>query len=197
MKQTVIIHTEGMTKIYGLGDAQVHTLIDVGLQIYENEFVAIMGPSGSGKSTLMNILGCLDSPTQGSYFLASEDVSRMDKPRRAGIRSQRIGFIFQSFNLLPQTSALENAMLPLLYNRDHLLSDAQQKEKAIQMLEAVGLADRLDHKPQQLSGGQVQRVAIARALVNDPVLILADEPTGNLDSRSGDEIMRLLGDLHC
>jgi putative ABC transport system ATP-binding protein len=191
-----IIHTEGMSKIYGLGDAQVYALIGVDLRIQENEFVAIMGPSGSGKSTLMNILGCLDSPTQGRYFLAGEDVSSMDKLHLADIRSQRIGFIFQSFNLLAQTSALENTMLPLLYRRDHQLTETQQKEKAAQMLQAVGLGDRLDHKPQQLSGGQVQRVAIARALVNDPVLILADEPTGNLDSHSGEEIMRLLAYLH-
>jgi putative ABC transport system ATP-binding protein len=197
MPETTIIRTEQLTKIYGLGDASLSALDQVTLQIQENEFVAIMGPSGSGKSTLMNILGCLDRPTSGGYFLAGEDVSRMDKDQLAVIRNQRIGFIFQSFNLLAQTSALENVMLPLLYLRNHSLSEAGKKEKAFKVLEAVGLVNRGHHKPHELSGGQIQRVAIARALVNDPVLILADEPTGNLDSKSGKEIMALLVDLHC
>jgi putative ABC transport system ATP-binding protein len=155
-----------------------------------------MGPSGSGKSTLMNILGCLDRPTSGRYILAGEDVSDLNKTQLAIIRNQRIGFVFQSFNLLAQTSALENVMLPMLYNRNGRLSDAQQKEKALKILNAVGLGERVHHKPHELSGGQVQRVAVARALVNDPVLILADEPTGNLDSRAGEELMALLSELH-
>jgi putative ABC transport system ATP-binding protein len=196
MNPTTIIHTETLSKIYGSGDAQVHALIDLDLTIDDNEFVAVMGPSGSGKSTLMNILGCLDRPTSGRYLLAGEDVSGLDKTQLAVIRNHRLGFIFQSFNLLAQTSALENVMLPLLYRRNDSLTEAQQKEKARQMLEAVGLGDRLNHKPQELSGGQVQRVAIARALVNDPILILADEPTGNLDTHSGNEIMGLLSSLH-
>jgi putative ABC transport system ATP-binding protein len=196
MSEPTIIRTEQLTKVYGLGDASVSALDQVSLQIQENEFVAIMGPSGSGKSTLMNILGCLDRPTSGGYFLAGEDVSHMDKDQLAIIRNQRLGFIFQSFNLLAQTSALENVMLPLLYLRNHSMSEAGKKEKALQVLEAVGLANRGHHKPHELSGGQIQRVAIARALVNDPVLILADEPTGNLDSKSGKEIMALLLDLH-
>jgi putative ABC transport system ATP-binding protein len=192
----VIIQTESLTKLYGMGEIQVRALDNVNLQIRENEFVAIMGPSGSGKSTLMNILGCLDRPTSGRYILAGEDVSNLNKTQLAIIRNQRIGFVFQSFNLLPQTTALDNVMLPMLYNRNERLSDAAQKEKALKVLSDVGLADRVHHKPQELSGGQVQRVAIARALVNDPVLILADEPTGNLDSHAGDELMALLGELH-
>lgn len=196
MTKQTIIQTEDITKIYGMGNAQVKALDGVSLQIKENEFVAIMGPSGSGKSTMMNILGCLDRPTSGKYFLAGEDVSNLDKTQLAIIRNERIGFVFQSYNLLPRTPALENVMLPLLYSRNGGLSEAEQKEKAIRTLEAVGLGDRLEHQPQELSGGQVQRVAIARALINDPVIILADELTGNLDSKSGVEIMELLGELH-
>jgi len=196
MKSRTIIEIEHLTKLYGMGDAQICALCDVNLQISENEFVAVMGPSGSGKSTLMNILGCLDRPTTGRYVLAGEDVSNLNKALMAAIRNQRFGFIFQSFNLLPQTTALENVLLPLLYRREDHLTDDEQKQKALKVLQAVGLGDRVDHKPQQLSGGQVQRVAIARALINDPVLILADEPTGNLDSHAGDEIMALLTELH-
>ena len=196
MNLETIIRTEDLKKVYGKGEAQVHALEDINLQILANEFVAIMGPSGSGKSTLMNILGCLDRPTSGRYYLAGEDVSGFDKDHLANIRNRRIGFVFQSFNLLPQTSALENVMLPMLYKRDGDLSMAEQKEKALAALEAVGLAGRVEHKPNELSGGQVQRVAIARALVNGPVLILADEPTGNLDSHSGEEIMALMQNLH-
>jgi putative ABC transport system ATP-binding protein len=191
-----IIQIENLTKIYGMGEAEVHALDGVSLRIKENEFVAIMGPSGSGKSTLMNIIGCLDRPTSGHYILAGEDVSNFNKSQLAVIRNKRIGFVFQSFNLLPQTTALENVMLPLLYNHQAKLSDEDQRTKAMKVLESVDLADRMHHKPQELSGGQVQRVAIARALVNDPVMILADEPTGNLDTHSGEEIMKLLSDLH-
>jgi len=196
MQPETIIEIEALSKVYGSGDAQVFALDNVDMQIQANEFVAIMGPSGSGKSTLMNILGCLDRPTGGRYLLAGQDVSSLDKSELATIRNRRLGFIFQSFNLLAQTSALDNVLLPLLYNHDSAISDSAQKDKARQVLSSVGLADRIYHKPHELSGGQVQRVAIARALINDPVLILADEPTGNLDSHSGDEIMALLGDLH-
>jgi putative ABC transport system ATP-binding protein len=196
MCEEIIIQTEDITKVYGMGDAQVRAIDGISLKIRENEFVAVMGPSGSGKSTLMNILGCLDRPTSGKYYLAGEDVSDLDKNRLAIIRNERIGFVFQSYNLLPRTTALENVMLPLLYARNGQLSEAEQKEKAIKTLEAVGLGDRLYHQPQELSGGQIQRVAIARALINDPVIILADEPTGNLDSKSGNEIMELVTELH-
>jgi len=196
MAERTIIRIENLKKIYGMGEIQVRALDGVSVQINEGEFVAIMGPSGSGKSTLMNIIGCLDRPSEGKYFLDEEDVSEKTKEELAHIRNRKLGFIFQSYNLLGRTTALENVVLPLMYNRDVDLSVAERAEKAGKALELVGLAERKDHQPHELSGGQQQRVAIARALINDPVLILADEPTGNLDTHSGEEIMALLHSLH-
>lgn len=195
-KNKAIINGRDLVKVYQMGEIDVRALDGASIQVQEGEFVAIMGPSGSGKSTLMNVLGCLMSPTSGEYFLDGEDVSGMDRVELAGIRNRKLGFVFQSYNLLARTPALQNVILPLFYNRTSPLTDEEQEEKAVQMLEAVGLGDRIYHEPQELSGGQQQRVSIARALVNDPVMVLADEPTGNLDSKSGAEIMDLLVDLH-
>lgn len=197
MKLTpVIIETIGLKKIYGEGDNQVAALDGVDIRITEGEFIAIMGPSGSGKSTLLNLLACLDHPSEGSYILAGEDVSNYDRRELARIRSKQLGFIFQSYNLLPRLTALENTMLPMMYQHENRRSDPERLQAATSALVAVGLADRTHHYPSQLSGGQQQRVAIARALINDPILILADEPTGNLDSHSSEEILALLHSLH-
>lgn len=187
-KEQNVIHTEHICKYYQLGDIEVRALHNISIDINYGEFAAIMGPSGSGKSTLMNILGCLDRPTSGQYFLDGTEVSTISDNRLAEIRNAKIGFVFQSFNLLPRISALENVMLPLLYSKNK----SKAKERAMEALELVGLGNRSRHKPKELSGGQQQRVAIARALVNDPEIIMADEPTGNLDSKSGKEIMQLL-----
>ena len=187
-KDQNVIHTEHLCKFYPLGDIEVRALNDISIDINYGEFAAIMGPSGSGKSTLMNILGCLDRPTAGKYFLDGTEVSTISDNRLAEIRNRKIGFVFQSFNLLPRITALENVMLPLLYSKNK----SHSKERAMEALDQVGLANRAKHKPKELSGGQQQRVAIARALVNDPEIIMADEPTGNLDSKSGKEIMQLL-----
>lgn len=191
-----IIQTHNLCKIYGIGNIQVRALDGVDIRVDPGEFVAIMGPSGSGKSTLMNILGCLDRASEGKYILDGEDVSSLNKAQLAAIRNRQIGFVFQSFNLLARTSALRNVMLPLVYKRYDRLSQAERQERAMAALEAVGLADRAHHEPMELSGGQRQRAAIARALINDPAIILADEPTGNLDTRTGAEIMTLLHQLH-
>ncbi len=191
-----LIEIVDLRKYYGIGSIQVKALDGVDLEIKRGEFMAIMGPSGSGKSTLMNILGCLDRPTDGHYYLDGEDVSGLNKLQLAAIRNRQIGFVFQSFNLLPRTDALRNVMLPLVYKRQDKLSPKEREELAMDALEAVGLAERAHHEPNELSGGQKQRVAIARALVNDPALLLADEPTGNLDSKTGNEIMEILMGLH-
>src|SRR5881227_4264914 len=182
-------------KVYRTGEMEVPAVRGVSLDIKRGEFVALMGASGSGKSTLMNILGCLDRPTSGSYFLDNADVSGLDRDRLADIRNRKIGFIFQSFNLLPRTSARENVELPLLYSAQHL-TNAQLRERADRVLASVGLGGREDHHPSQLSGGQQQRVAIARALINEPEMLLADEPTGNLDSRTSIEIMAIFQQLN-
>jgi len=191
-----LLEIAALTKVYGRGDVAVHALRGVDLRVQRGEFVAIMGPSGSGKSTLMNILGCLDRPTAGSYVLDGEDVSQLSKNELAGVRNRKIGFVFQSYNLLPRLTAVKNVLLPLLYKSQDHLSDAECYERAIAALESVGLGDRVQHRPNEMSGGQQQRVAIARALVNEPSIILADEPTGNLDSQSSLEILDLLHDLH-
>lgn len=188
-----IIHLESIVKNYKVGTQVVRALRSVSIDIYKGEYVAIMGASGSGKSTLMNIIGCLDTPTSGTYILNGKDVSRMTDDSLAEIRNSEIGFVFQVFNLLPRNNALENVMLPLIYSG---VRKAQRKVMAERTLTDVGLADRMTHRPNELSGGQRQRVAIARALVNKPSLLLADEPTGNLDSKISEEIMKLFADIH-
>jgi putative ABC transport system ATP-binding protein len=189
-----IISVRHITKTYKMGDFEVHALRGIDLDINKGEFVAIMGASGSGKSTFMNILGCLDIPTSGEYYLDEIEVGKMDRDELARLRNKKLGFVFQSFNLLPRTTALENVELPLLYSNS--VSSAQRKEKALEALNAVSLADRAHHYSNQLSGGQQQRVAVARALVNDPVVILADEPTGNLDTRTSVEVMEIFQKLN-
>lgn len=192
-----MIAIQNMTKVYGMGDAEVHALGGVSLEIAKGEWVAITGPSGSGKSTLMHIIGCLDSPTAGEYWLNSVEVSGMDDTQLASVRNREIGFIFQSFNLLSRVNALQQVMLPLQYQRgDKRLPRGDRAKRAHEMLELVGLGDRMRHLPTELSGGQQQRVAIARALAQQPSILLADEPTGNLDSKSGAEVMEILHRLH-
>ncbi|MFN4255907.1 MAG: ABC transporter ATP-binding protein [Saprospiraceae bacterium] len=189
----MLISLRNLNKTYVMGSEVIQALNDVSLDIARNEYVALMGPSGSGKSTLMNLLGCLDSPTRGEYFLNGTNVSTMDDGELAEVRNRQIGFVFQTFNLLPRLSALENVALPLVYAG---VSKEERLEKARRTLESVGLGDRVSHKPNELSGGQRQRVAVARALVNDPAIILADEPTGNLDTKTSYEIMSLFEQIH-
>jgi putative ABC transport system ATP-binding protein len=190
-----IVRLEDVHKTYHTGEVEVHAVRGVTLEIARGEFVAFMGSSGSGKSTLMNLLGCLDRPTKGHYFLDGSDVSALNRDQLADVRNRKLGFVFQNFNLLPRTSALENVELPLLYGENRL-TNSEQRKKALQVLNAVGLAGREEHHPSQLSGGQQQRVAIARALINEPQILLADEPTGNLDSRTSIEIMDILQTLN-
>lgn len=192
-KMSEVIITKSLRKIYYMGSQTVKALQDITLTVRQNEYVALMGPSGSGKSTLMNLLGCLDTPTEGTYVLNGTDVSEMDDDDLATVRNEMIGFVFQTFNLLPRMTALENVALPLVYAG---LSRKKREEKAMEALEKVGLVDRVDHKPNELSGGQRQRVAIARAIVNNPAIILADEPTGNLDTKTSIEIMEILEKIH-
>ena len=190
---TAIVEFEKVTKTYLMGDVEVHALHDVDLAVAEGEYIAIMGPSGSGKSTMLNLLGCLDRPSSGVYQLGGEDVSRLNDDELSEIRSRKIGFVFQSYNLIPQLTVLENIEIPLYYQGS---SEHDSRLRAEELAEAVGLSDRLEHKPTELSGGQQQRVAVARALSSDPLIILADEPTGNLDSVTGKEILELLNRFH-
>ena len=190
----IVIGVKNLIKTYVVGEVEVRALRGVNLEVQRGEFIAVTGPSGSGKSTFMHIVGCLDRPTSGQYFLDGEDVSRMSKDQLANVRNRKIGFVFQGFNLLSRTSALDNVMLPLLYRGG--LKSAERLKRAMDVLTAVGLDNRADHHPNQLSGGQQQRVAIARALINNPSILLADEPTGNLDSRTSVEIMQVLQNLN-
>ena len=189
----IVIRTEALAKVYQMGTEEVHALCGIDVEIHKGEYVAIMGPSGSGKSTLMNLIGCLDSPSSGRYWLAGRLVSELDDDELAYIRNKEIGFVFQTFNLLPRATALHNVELPLIYNGT---PSEERIERAKKALERVDLVPRMHHKPNELSGGQRQRVAIARALVNNPSIVLADEPTGNLDSKTGEEIMNLFENLH-
>lgn len=188
-----VIKVEDLTKVYQMGSQEVRALDGVTFDVMENEYIAIMGPSGSGKSTLMNLIGCLDTPTSGTYILNGEDVSQFDDADLAEVRNREIGFVFQTFNLLPRTDCLSNVELPLIYSG---IKTSERYERAAKTLERVGLGDRINHKPNELSGGQRQRVAIARALVNNPSILLADEPTGNLDTQTGNEIMMLFEELY-
>jgi putative ABC transport system ATP-binding protein len=188
-----IIETQAIAKTYRMGGETVHALKSISIQVQRGEYVAFMGPSGSGKSTLMNIIGCLDTPTSGTYHLNQNDVSDLTENELATIRNKEIGFVFQTFNLLPRSSSLDNVALPLIYAG---VNRAERQERARQVLASVGLGDRADHRPNELSGGQRQRVAIARALINNPSIILADEPTGNLDSKTSYDVMELFQDLH-
>ena len=188
-----LIQLRDITKIYQMGTQEVHALAGISLDVRTNEYVAIMGPSGSGKSTMMNIIGCLDTPTSGEYFLNNQQVSEMTDNELAEIRNREIGFVFQTFNLLPRVNCLQNVELPLVYSG---MRRGKRRDKAASALESVGLGDRMDHKPNELSGGQRQRVAVARALVNNPSIIMADEPTGNLDTKTGEEIMHLFEQLY-
>src|SRR6185295_2329028 len=196
MTNDLVITVHELTKTYAMEGAPVHALRDVTLEIRRGEFLSVIGPSGSGKSTFMHILGCLDQPTSGRYLLEGRDVSRLPDDDLSAIRNRQIGFVFQGFNLLPRTSALENVELPLLYVPDAKVSPAERRRRAAKALAAVGLGDRADHHPNQLSGGQQQRVAIARALLNDPAILLADEPTGNLDSETSVEVMDIFQRLN-
>ncbi len=196
MEKQAIIETVDLKKVYGVGDAEVVAVNGISMKIFAGEFVAIMGPSGSGKSTLMNILACLDRPTEGQYILDGEDVSEYNRRELAFIRSHKLGFVFQSFNLLPRATALDNVIMPMIYRRENRVSAAQRKEIAMNALESVGLKERMHHQPSELSGGQQQRVAIARALINNPAILMADEPTGNLDSKAGKDIINLILSLN-